>query len=221
MQSTPPLDRNSTSTDRPARARRAESHALRSFDAVVCGASAGGVEVLGILLAGLPADFAAAVMIVVHVPTGTPSYLPQTFGSRSVLPVIEPDAGEQIRAGRIYVAPPGYHMLVEADRTIALSTEAPIRFSRPSIDVLFESAAWVYRERLLGVLLSGANNDGARGLQAVRARGGLAWAQTPATAVSQEMPRAAIAAGAADAVLSPRTMVQRLARMPRHDYKTS
>ena len=84
----------------------------------------------------------AAVMIVVHLPPDPPSYLVQSFSHRCALPVIEPDAGERILAGRVYVAPPGYHMLVEDDRTVALSTEAAVRFSRPSIDVMFESAAW-------------------------------------------------------------------------------
>ncbi|WP_407672509.1 chemotaxis protein CheB [Paraburkholderia gardini] len=181
---------------------------------VAIGASAGGVEVLRELLAALPGSFAPAVMIVMHLVPDVPSYLVQTFSYRSALPVIEPDAGERILAGRIHVAPPGYHMLVENDRTVALSTEAAVRHSRPSIDVLFESAAWVYRERLLGILLSGANDDGVHGLATVRAMGGLAWVQTPETAASPEMPRAAIERGVVDEVLSPPIMARRLARLP-------
>jgi two-component system chemotaxis response regulator CheB len=97
---------------------------------------------------------------------------------------------------------------------VALSTEAAVRFSRPSIDVMFESAAWRYRERVLAVLLSGANEDGVRGLEAVRAAGGFAWVQAPDTAVSPEMPRAAIERGAVDEILSPSNMARRLARLP-------
>jgi two-component system chemotaxis response regulator CheB len=186
----------------------------RAFEMVALGASAGGVEVVNGLLAALPKDFVAAVMIVVHLPPDAPSYLVQSFGHRSALPVIEPDAGETIRAGCIYVAPPGYHLLVEDDRTVALSTEAAVRFSRPSIDVMFESAAWVYRERLLAILLSGANDDGVRGLETVRALGGLVWVQAPDTASSPEMPRAAIKRGVAHAILSPSSMAQSLAGLP-------
>jgi two-component system chemotaxis response regulator CheB len=136
------------------------------------------------------------------------------FAHRCALPVLEPDAGEQIMPGRVHVAPPGYHMLVEVDRTVALSTDPAVRFSRPSIDVLFESAAAVYRERLLAILLSGANDDGAKGLGQVRALGGTAWVQAPETAGSPEMPRAAIARGAADSIYNPETMARQLAALP-------
>jgi two-component system chemotaxis response regulator CheB len=105
-------------------------------------------------------------------------------------------------------------MLVEVDRTVALSTDAAVRFSRPSIDVLFESAAAVYGGRLLALLLSGANDDGVQGLRRVRAQGGTAWVQTPDTAISPEMPRAAIERGAADFIYNPETMARRLAALP-------
>jgi two-component system chemotaxis response regulator CheB len=199
---------------RPAVKRQFASTRSRAFELVALGASAGGLDVLNGLLAALPSDFAAAVMIVVHLPPDPSSYLVDSFSHRSSLPVIEPDAGENPLAGRVYVAPPGYHMLVEDDRTVALSTEAAVRFSRPSIDVMFESAAWLYRERMLAVLLSGANEDGVRGLETVRAAGGAAWVQAPETALSPEMPRAAIERGAVDEILSPSTMARRLARLP-------
>jgi two-component system chemotaxis response regulator CheB len=153
-------------------------------------------------------------MIVTHLAPDSPSYLVHAFAHRCALPVLEPDAGERIMPGRVHVAPPGYHMLVEVDRTVALSTDAAVRFSRPSIDVLFESAALVYRERLLAILLSGANDDGAQGLACVRALGGSAWVQAPDTAGSPEMPRAAIERGAADAIYNPETMARRLASLP-------
>ncbi|CAD6546828.1 Protein-glutamate methylesterase/protein-glutamine glutaminase 2 [Paraburkholderia kirstenboschensis] len=178
------------------------------------GGSAGGMEVLNLLLAALPASFAPAVMVVMHLPPDPPSYLVHALAHRCLLPVVEPDAGEQIMPGRVHVAPPGYHMLVEVDRTVALSTDAAVRFSRPSIDVLFESAAAVYREQLLAMLLSGANDDGARGLQRVRACGGLTWVQEPDTATSPEMPRTAIERGAADYIFSPETMARQLAALP-------
>jgi two-component system chemotaxis response regulator CheB len=198
----------------PTAKRQAASTPARAFEMVAIGASAGGIDVLNGLLAALPGDFPAAVMVVVHLPADPLSYLVQTFSHRSTLPVLEPDAGERILASRVYVAPPGYHLLVEDDRTVALSTEAAVRFSRPSIDVMFESAAWVYRERLLALLLSGANEDGVRGLATVRALGGVAWVQAPDTASSPEMPRAAIERGVADEILTPSTMARRLARLP-------
>jgi two-component system, chemotaxis family, protein-glutamate methylesterase/glutaminase len=196
--------------NRPATQREADPARARAFELVAFGASAGGIEVLHGLLAALPKGFPAAVMIVVHLPPEPPSYLVQSFDHRCALPVIEPDAGERILAGCVYVSPPGYHLMVESDRTIALSTDAAVRFSRPSIDVMFESAAWVYRERLLAILLSGANDDGVRGLEAVRAMGGVAWVQAPETASSPEMPRAAIERGAVDNVLSPSSIAQSL-----------
>lgn len=199
---------------RPTAKRQTASAPARAFEMVALGASAGGIDVLTGLLAALPKDFIAAVMIVVHLPPDPPSYLVQSFNHRCALPVIEPDAGEQILAGRVYVAPPGYHLLVESDRTVALSTEAAVRFSRPSIDVMFESAAWAYRERLLAILLSGANEDGVRGLEAVRAMGGLTWAQEPETASSPEMPRAAIERGVVDAVLTPSSIAESLIGLP-------
>ena len=202
------------STDKPAVDSQPGAPAPRGYDLVVIGGSAGGIDVLNILLGALPAHFAPAVMIVTHLPPDSPSYLVHTFAHRCVLPVLEPDAGERIMPGRVHVAPPGYHMLVEVDRTVALSTDAAVRFSRPSIDVLFESAAAVYGERLLAILLSGANDDGAHGLERVRALGGTGWVQAPDSAGSPEMPRAAIERGAADSIYNPETMARQLAALP-------
>jgi two-component system chemotaxis response regulator CheB len=185
------------------------------FDCVVIGASAGGFEVLGEILPRVPATFDAAMLIVLHVPPDSPSYLANALGARCALRVIEPDAGEPIVCGHVYVAPPDYHMLVDAGPSIALSTEAPVHFCRPAIDVLMESAAAVYGARVLGVLLSGANEDGARGLAAIRAAGGTTWAQTPDSALAPQMPNAAIAAGAASEIVSPTDLAARFAAWPR------
>ncbi len=183
----------------------------RAFEAVAIGASAGGIEVLNVLLPALPASFRVAVLIVTHVPPDSPSCLAEMLAYRCALPVVEPDAGEPALPGRVHVAPPAYHMLVDDGGTIALSIDSTVRYSRPSIDVLFESAAHAYGERLLGILLSGANDDGAHGLEVIRAMGGLAWVQDPLTATCATMPRAAIQRGAADEVLSPTQMARRLA----------
>jgi two-component system chemotaxis response regulator CheB len=160
-------------------------------DAVVVGGSAGAVDVLGVLLPELPADFALPVIVVVHLPARRTSLLPPLFAQRCQLPVREPEDKQPIEPG-IWFAPPDYHLLVEADRTFALSIDQPVRFSRPSIDVLFESAAHAYLARLLGVVLTGANDDGAAGARAIRKLGGALAVQSPETALASEMPRAAI-----------------------------
>ncbi|MCG7404192.1 MULTISPECIES: chemotaxis protein CheB [Caballeronia] len=184
--------------------------------AVVIGASAGGVEALSHLLPALPKTFVLPVLIVVHVRQGQPSLLPGLFASRCELAVEEPFDKDEIAPGTVYFAPPGYHMLVEAEGgaapAIALSVDPPVRFSRPSVDVLFESAAHAYGERLLGIVLSGANDDGARGARAIREAGGACWAQNPETASAPAMPLAAIAEDAVNEVLTLDEMALRLSQ---------
>ncbi|WP_438391456.1 chemotaxis protein CheB [Caballeronia sp. DA-9] len=186
---------------------------MAGVDAIVIGASAGGVEALSQLLPGLPTDFRPAVLIVVHVRSDAPSLLPELFASRCRLPVVEPDDKAAITGGTIYLAPPGYHMLVEPDCTISLSVDPPVRFSRPSVDVLFESAALCFGDALLGIVLSGANDDGARGLEAIERAGGRCWVQEPRTAMSDAMPLGAIAGGGVRDVLTIDAMLARLRGM--------
>ena len=120
-----------------------------------------------------------------------------------------------MQAGSVYVAPPGYHLLVEPARTLALSVDEPVNFCRPSVDVLFESAAYAYREKLLGIVLTGANGDGARGLKAVREAGGLAWVQDPDTALARAMPQCALQYAGADLILSLADLATELAALGR------
>lgn len=181
--------------------------------AVVIGASAGGVEALSELFSALPASFALPIVTVIHLPAATESLLVEVLGRRCPLPLQEASDKEPIRGGTVYVAPPGYHLLVERDRSLALSVDEPVNYSRPSIDVLFESAACAYRERLLGVVLTGANEDGARGLALIRACGGLAWVQDPATAMASTMPAGAIARAGADRILNLQEMAAELAAL--------
>jgi two-component system, chemotaxis family, protein-glutamate methylesterase/glutaminase len=185
-----------------------------SIDAVVIGASAGGVEALNYLLPALPRGFAATVLVVVHVRQGKPSLLPDLFAQRCELNVVEPFDKDVIAPGTIYFAPPGYHMMVEAEGgaapSIALSVDPPVRFSRPSVDVLFETAAHAYGERVLGIVLSGANDDGARGARAILDAGGECWAQDPNTAFAQAMPQAALREGGVTEQLTLDEMAMRL-----------
>ena len=173
------------------------------FGAVVIGGSAGSVEALSVLLPALPATLQAAVLVVLHLPRNRPSLLCSIFGSRCVLPLREAEDKEPIVPGTVYFAPPDYHLLVDDGPALALSVDAPVHYSRPSIDVLFESAADVYGSRLIGMLLSGANQDGARGLATIEARGGLAVVQEPGSASVRTMPESALARTTAPHVLAP------------------
>jgi two-component system, chemotaxis family, protein-glutamate methylesterase/glutaminase len=172
------------------------------IEAIVIGASAGGVEALGLLLPALPAKFRPALLIVLHLPRERPSLLVEIYEKRCALPIREADDKEPIEPGTIYFAPPDYHMLVERNRQIALSTDEPVHFSRPSVDVLFESAADVYADRLLGVILTGANEDGAAGLHAIHRAGGVTVVQQPESAKVPLMVVSALQRNPADFVLS-------------------
>lgn len=160
-------------------------------DAVLIGASAGAVVALSTILPLLPADLGAPVLVVVHLPPRQRSLLAEIFKSRCALEVCEALDKQPLRGGVLYFAPPDYHLLVEGD-SLALSNEEPVHYSRPSIDVLFESAVEVFGGRLLALVLSGANQDGAAGAAAVRAAGGIVAVQDPRTAEAAMMPVAAI-----------------------------
>ena len=165
-----------------------------SLDAVVIGASAGGVQALLQVLPALPADFPVPVLVVVHVPPRRDSALVDLFDGKCRLAVKEAEDKEPLASGTIFFASPDYHLLVETDGTIALSSDEPVNHSRPSIDVLFETAADAFGAGLAGIVLSGANHDGAAGLRAVCAAGGRGYVQQPETAEVATMPEAAYAA---------------------------
>jgi two-component system chemotaxis response regulator CheB len=161
-------------------------------DAVVLGASAGAVDALSVILPALPASLAVPMIIVVHVPASRPSLLVELFAPKCQLPVREAEDKLAVAPGTVWFAPPGYHLLIERERTFALSLEEPVNHSRPSIDVLFESAADVYESRLLAMVLTGANQDGSAGAERVQALGGLVAVQDPSTAHVATMPELAI-----------------------------
>jgi two-component system chemotaxis response regulator CheB len=178
--------------------------APENLAAVVIGASAGGVEALGRLLPQLPADCSAAVLIAMHLPRDRPSLLRTLFEPRCALPICEAEDKQPVAPGCVYFAPPDYHLLIDCEDdtpSLALSVDEPVRYSRPSIDVLFESAAECWGEKLMGVILTGANDDGARGLGAVARAGGMTVVQDPREAVADALPAAAIRAGHARHVL--------------------
>lgn len=176
------------------------------FDLVVIGGSAGAIEVLGKLLAGLTEKFTLAVAIVIHLPPEGPNVLHEILAGPGAPPMKLAEDKEPIAPGTIYFAPPDYHLLVEAGRTFALSQDDRVHFSRPAVDVLFESAAEAYRDRLLGIILSGANADGAAGLRCIAAAGGLTVVQTLESAEMIAMPAAALDAAPASLVMNVAAM---------------
>jgi two-component system chemotaxis response regulator CheB len=162
--------------------------------AVVIGASAGALDALSQILPRLAPDFPFPIVVVVHVPPDRRSVLAAIFDAKCRLKAIEAEDKEPIEAGVIYFAPPDYHLLIEDGDTIALSNEDQVLFSRPSIDVAFESAADVWGDAVIGIVLTGANQDGATGLKAIADAGGTAIVQDPRQAYARAMPEAAIAA---------------------------
>lgn len=160
-------------------------------DLIVVGASWGGLDALTVLVRGLPADFDVPVVIVQHRGPDAQSFLSDLLQQWTGRKVLEPEDKEPIEPGHIYVAPANYHLLVETGH-LSLTTEAAVRYSRPSIDVMFGSASHAYGSRLIGVVLTGANEDGSRGLQCVEEYGGYCVVQDPATAEVATMPEAAL-----------------------------
>lgn len=174
---------------------------MKAAGVVVVGASLGGMEAISTLLAGLTPAFAPPVVIVQHRPPGPESRLIDIFARATSIPVVEPDDHERLEPGRAYLAPPDYHTLLEPGRLV-LSVDEPVERARPSIDVLFESAARAYGASTFAVLLTGANEDGARGIEAVHAVGGVTIVQNPDEAEAPTAPRAALARVAPTYVLS-------------------
>ena len=160
---------------------------------VVIGASMGGLEALEVILGGLPKDFLLPVVIVQHRGKGSDDSLRALLQHRCALTVCEPEDKEELVSGRVYIAPADYHLLVEKG-SLALSTEAPVNHARPSVDLLFDSAADAYGSQVVGVILTGRGQDGARGALRVKQRGGFVIVQDPATAEARAMPDCAMAA---------------------------
>ncbi len=190
-----------------------DAAALAGIEFVAIGASAGGVEALGVLLRALPADCRAALLVVLHLMPDRASALPALFGGRCALPLREVEDKEPVCKGTVYFAAPDYHVLVERERSFALSLDAAVNFSRPSIDVALESAALAYGAAMLGIILTGASADGAAGLAQVRRQGGRAWVQDPAGAAHAVMPAAALRLAGADRVLDIGQIAAGLARL--------
>ena len=163
-----------------------------SVEVICIGASAGGIQALQKLLKSLGKDFKTPLLVVLHIPEHSKVSLSTTLQNSYHGTTLDAVDKLQIENSHCYIAPPGYHLLVEEDKSLALSQEDPIKFSRPSIDVLFESAALAFRSKVCGIILTGANSDGADGLKAVKDAGGIAIVQDPTEADYPTMPQASV-----------------------------
>jgi two-component system chemotaxis response regulator CheB len=162
------------------------------YKAIVIGASAGGLFAVSYLIEKLPPDYPVPIVVVQHRAKDQRDLLEEVLQNKARIRIKQADEKEKIESNIVYIAPPDYHLLVESDETFSLSSDEPVRFSRPSIDVLFESAAKVFKDSLAGIILTGANSDGAAGIVAVKKYGGLTIAQDPAEAQFPFMPAASI-----------------------------
>jgi two-component system chemotaxis response regulator CheB len=165
---------------------------MRDFKAIVIGCSSGGLQALQEILSAIPENFSFPLAIVQHLNPDSGGILAAVLGKTTKITVKEAEDKEPLLPGTAYVAPPNYHLLIEGDSTFSLSVDEKESHSRPSIDVLFESAADVYGSKLVGIILTGGNADGALGLKKIHKQGGLTIVQEPSTAIASEMPKAAL-----------------------------
>ena len=164
------------------------------YEAIVIGVSSGGLKALKIIFSALPSGFAIPIIVVQHIGPRSENSWIKLLNDSCIIPIKEADEKEKIVTGNIFIAPSNYHLLIEKDRTFSLTIDERVNFARPSIDVLFESAAEAYKEKLIGIILTGANNDGTKGVKRIKECGGIVIIQDPETAESSYMPASAIAA---------------------------
>lgn len=179
----------------------ARSDHRRKYQAVAIGVSSGGMQALKLILGQLPADFPLPLLVVQHISPDAGDGLARLLDELCAIRVKEADEQDKICPATAYLAPANYHMLVDKNGILELSADPPVSYARPSIDVLFESAAEAYGPALIGVVLTGANSDGSAGLRTVKQRGGVAIVQDPEDAAAKPMPLAALAATAVDHVV--------------------
>ena len=184
-----------------------------NYEAIVIGVSSGGLNALKIIFSLLPADFKTPVIIVQHISPRSENQWISLLNDKSNLQIKEADEKEKIEPGIVYVAPPNYHLLIEIDKTFSLTVEERVNYARPSIDVLFESAAEAFQNKLIGVILTGSNNDGTNGLKRIQEYGGLTIVQEPKTAESAYMPESAIAAIKPEYILSLEEIIELLIKI--------
>ena len=184
------------------------------YKAIVIGGSAGSFQVVTKILSSLPKTLSIPVLLSMHRLKHVRSGFLEALSLKSNLPIIEPDDKEQIKPGRAYLAPANYHMYIEMGNRIALSTEEPVHHSRPSIDLSFITAAQTYRDKLIGIILSGANSDGAYGLQKVKEYNGITIVQDPKECQVRTMTEAAMKMSKIDYIFTTDQMINFLLKIP-------
>jgi len=183
------------------------------YEAIVIGTSSGGMNALKFLFSSLPVDFSIPIIIVQHISPCSDDQWIKLLNNNSKLYLKEADEKEKIEHGKVYIAPPNYHLMIERNKTFSLTIDERVNYSRPSIDVLFESAAEAYKNKLIGVILTGSNNDGTNGIKRIQECGGLTIAQDPETAESSYMPASAIAAIQPDYILALENIIELLIKL--------
>ncbi len=187
------------------------------YKAIVIGSSTGGFYALKRIITALPEGFTLPILIVQHISSNSDNFMAKYLNNLSNVRVKEADEKEKILPSTVYIAPPNYHMLMEEDFTISLSTEQKRNYARPSVDVLFETAALACGDRLIGVVLTGANNDGAKGLLAIKTAGGLTMVQNPDESEAYLMPQSAIDVAAPHFVLSLDEITNKLVELDKEN----
>jgi two-component system chemotaxis response regulator CheB len=185
-----------------------DSDLSRSYKAIVIGGSAGSFSVLANILSKIPVDFNLPIIICCHRLKHVRSGFIEALEIKSIKKVTEPDDKESIKKGKVYVAPANYHLGIELGNTFALSTEEMLNNSRPAIDITLETAAYAYKEKLIGILLTGANKDGALGMKSVKEYGGLTIVQDPSECTIDTMPKAAMSATKIDYVMKAEELIK-------------
>ena len=183
------------------------------YEAIVIGVSSGGMQAMKIMFSLLPKNFNTPIIIVQHIGTSSNSQWIQLLNNQSNVFLKEADEKEKIEDGNVYIAPPNYHLMIENDKTFSLTIDERVNYARPSIDVLFESAAIAYKDKLIGVILTGSSSDGSLGLKKIKDFGGLIIAQDPKTAESSYMPASAIAVVPMDYILSLEEIISLLVKL--------
>lgn len=187
-------------------------------EAIVMGVSSGGMNAMKIMFALLPGNFTIPIVVVQHLSSRSDSQWIQLLNDKCELCIKEADEKEKISPGTIYIAPPNYHLLIEKNKTFSLSIDGRVNYARPSIDVLFESAAEAYTDKLIGVVLTGSNNDGTNGIKLIKELGGMAIIQDPATAESAFMPASAMKAIEPDYVLPLEAIAELLVKIDKKNH---
>ncbi len=181
---------------------------MTDYKAIIIGGSAGSFQIVSRILSEIPESFRIPIILCLHRLKSVNSGFVEALSINSVNTIVEPYDKEAIKPGLVYLAPSNYHLYINPDFHFNLSTEEPVNHSRPSINISFKSAAEAYKDKLIGIILSGANNDGSFGLNSIKENGGITIVQNPSEAQVQTMPLAAISATEIDHILSVEKIIE-------------